>query len=321
MPDLISTLQANAPGLVFLNVALNQGGLPLPALPTVMMAAAVSAQQPNRLAAVVLAGVSGALIGDLVQYWCGRRFGRRILSMLCKVSFSPDLCVSQTEAMLAKVGPLSLLFAKFLPGVSLLSVAMAGITQMPLPLFILLDGIGALIFIATAAAFGWMLQDEITNVIAKFAALGLWGALAAVTLLGLYVVAKWMQRQLFIRSLRMSRITVGELRRLMDEGKKVLILDVRPLEVRAAGGIIPGAVAAHPTEIKTVLEIYPHEQETIVYCACPNEASAATAAKHLRRAGFNRIRPLLGGIDAWVEAGHLLEPYQPMSMPTPMTIA
>ena len=177
MHDLVSALQANAPWLVFLNVALNQGGLPVPALPTVMMAAAVSAQHPSRLAAVVLAGVGGALIGDLVQYWCGRRFGRRLLSMLCKVSFSPDFCVSQTETMLAKVGPLSLLFAKFLPGVSLLSVAMAGITQMRLALFILLDGVGALIFIGTAAAFGWMLQDEITNAIDKLATFGLWAHL------------------------------------------------------------------------------------------------------------------------------------------------
>jgi membrane protein DedA with SNARE-associated domain len=316
MQDVISTLQANAAWAVFLNVMLNQGGLPLPALPTVLTAAALSAQQPNRLAAVVMAGVSGALLGDLVQYWCGKRFGRRILSMVCKVSFSPDFCVSQTEAMLAKVGPLSLIFAKFLPGVSLLSVAMAGISQMRLPLFLLLDAIGALLFVGAIAAFGWLFENEIISVIDKLAAFGLWGALAALSMLALYMTARWVQRQLFIRSLRMSRITVDELRRLMADGRKILILDVRPLDARTAGGIIPGAVAAHPTEIKAVLETYPHEQETIVYCACPNEASAATAAKHLRRAGFKRIRPLLGGIDAWVQAGHLLEQYQPHGMAT-----
>jgi hypothetical protein len=44
-----------------------------------------------------------------------------------------------------------------------------------------------------------------------------------------------------------------------------------------------------------------------VYCACPNEESAATAAKHLKRAGFKKTRPLLGGIDAWIQAGHGIE--------------
>jgi membrane protein DedA with SNARE-associated domain/rhodanese-related sulfurtransferase len=290
---------------------LNQGGLPMPALPTIVTAAALNARQPNQLAAVLLAGLVGALMGDLVQYWCGRRFGRRILALVCKISFSPDFCVSQTETLLAKVGPLSLLFSKFLPGVSLLSVAMAGITRMPVPLFLLLDGIGALLFLGIAITFGWMFQDEITGAFSRLVAYGLWGLLAALAMLGLYLAAKWLQRQLFIRSLRMSRITVDELRRLMDEGKEILILDVRPADVRAAEGIIPGAVAAHPAEIQAVKDIHSRERETIVYCACPNEASAATAAKHLRRAGFKRIRPLLGGIDAWVEAGHPLKRHEP----------
>jgi rhodanese-related sulfurtransferase len=184
---------------------------------------------------------------------------------------------------------------------------MAGITSMPLPLFLLLDGIGALLFVGVAITFGWMFQNEITGAFSRLVAFGLWGLLAALAALALYLAAKWLQRQLFIRSLRMSRITVDELRRLMHEGKEILILDVRPPDVQAAEGIIPGAVAAHPAEIHAITDIYSRERETIVYCACPNEASAATAAKHLRRAGFKRIRPLLGGIDAWVQAGHPLE--------------
>jgi membrane protein DedA with SNARE-associated domain len=106
MQDLISALQVNAPWVVFLNVLLNQGGLPVPALPTILTAAALSAQHPGQLAAILVAGISGALIGDLAQYWCGRRFGRRILALVCKVSFSPDFCVTQTQAMVGSVlGP------------------------------------------------------------------------------------------------------------------------------------------------------------------------------------------------------------------------
>ena len=47
--------------------------------------------------------------------------------------------------------------------------------------------------------------------------------------------------------------------------------------------------------------------EVIVYCACPNEASAAAVAKKLMRAGFKRVRPLAGGIEAWVERGYGIE--------------
>jgi rhodanese-related sulfurtransferase len=175
-------------------------------------------------------------------------------------------------------------------------------------MFLLLDGVGALLFVGTATAFGWLLQSQITSVLSRLAAFGLLGFLVVVGALGLCLAAKWLQRQLFIRSLGMSRITVDELRRFMDEGRDILILDVRPPDVRAAEGIIPGALAAHPAEIDAVIEIYTGEQETIVCCACPNEASAATAAKHLRRAGFKSIRPLPGGVDARSRLGNFRGP-------------
>jgi rhodanese-related sulfurtransferase len=105
----------------------------------------------------------------------------------------------------------------------------------------------------------------------------------------------------------MDRITVPELRELIDAGQELIILDVRSREARARDGIIPGAISAHPEDIDPVIRGYSPDTEIIVYCACPNEASAATAAKHLKHAGFKKIRPLLGGIEAWVQAGHPLE--------------
>jgi len=41
-----------------------------------------------------------------------------------------------------------------------------------------------------------------------------------------------------------------------------------------------------------------------LYCTCPSEASAARVAKILMNHGFKRVRPLLGGLDAWVAAGY-----------------
>jgi rhodanese-related sulfurtransferase len=49
------------------------------------------------------------------------------------------------------------------------------------------------------------------------------------------------------------------------------------------------------------------DQEVIVYCACPNEATAAKVALQLRGQGFGHVRPLAGGIDAWVSAGLAVE--------------
>jgi membrane protein DedA with SNARE-associated domain/rhodanese-related sulfurtransferase len=303
MQHVVSVIEQHGLLVVFLNVLLAQSGLPVPAFPTLMAAAALVAQSRYQVPAIILSGVSGSMIADLAWYWSGQRHGRRILGLLCKISLSPDFCVRQTETVFAKVGPWSLLFAKFVPGLSTISVAMAGATKMSLPVFLLLNGTGALLFVSVPVVLGWIFQNAITDILITLANFGKFGVLAIFAALGLYLLARWWRRQAFIRQLRMHRITVDELRGLIDEGQELLILDVRPKEVRAQEGTIPGAVPAHPEDIDPVVTTYPRELEIVVYCACPNEESAAVAAKHLKRAGFQKIRPLLGGIDAWVQAG------------------
>jgi rhodanese-related sulfurtransferase len=190
---------------------------------------------------------------------------------------------------------------------SLVSVAMAGVTKMPVPAFLLLDGMGKVLFVGAIVALGVVFQNAIDSVLTRLASFGEFGILVIAAALALYLLFKWWRRRLFVRQLRMDRITVDELRQLIDDGAELVILDVRPKEIRELDGIIPGAVAAHPSEIGPIAAKYARDLEIVVYCACPNEESAATAAKHLKQAGFRKIRPLLGGIEAWVEAGHPTE--------------
>jgi membrane protein DedA with SNARE-associated domain/rhodanese-related sulfurtransferase len=307
MQNVITIAERHGLLVVFLNVLLSQSGLPLPVVPTLMTVAALARQGPYQITQIILAGISGALIAELALYWCGLQYGQRFLGLLCKLSFSPDFCVRRTEEVFARLGSWSLLFAKFIPGLSLITVAMAGITKMPVLYFLLLDGIGGLLFVSAAVALGLLFQDTITSILSTLTNLGKVGGLIVLTAIGLYLLIKWWRRRLFIRQLRMDRITVAELRKLIEDGQEVVILDVRPKKIRAEEGTLPGAVSAHPADSDPALKSYPREMEIVVYCACPNEASAATAAKHLRQAGFKKIRPLLGGIDAWVQAGHPIE--------------
>ena len=297
--------------LLFLSVLVARVGLPLPVIPILMTAGALAGRNPEQLTEIVLVSVGASLVAELGLYWFGLRYGQHFLGWLCKMSFSPDFCVRQTETVFTKLGPWSLFFAKFLPGLSLISVAMAGVANMSVFTFFLLNGIGALTFVSAFVALGVFFQNAITSVLATLTELGTIGILAIVACLALYLLFKWWRRMLFIRQLRMDRITVPELRELIDAGQELVILDVRPRQVRVQDGIIPGAISAHPEDIDPTVKSYAPGTEIIVYCACPNEESAATAAKHLKQAGFKRIRPLLGGIEAWVKAGHPIEHAEP----------
>jgi len=293
--------------VVFVNLLLTEGGLPIPAYPTLATAGAMMGASGLDATALIGTAVSASLVADIAWFWNGRRNGRRILRALCKLSMSPDSCVRQTESLFAKFGVWSLLFAKFFPGMTNITVALAGVTKTPTIVFLLLDMIGAALFVGVPIGLGWLFRDAIADVLATVANLGLIGILMLTVALGIYVGVRWWQRRTFIKQLEMDRISVDQLIELIDGGQDPLILDVRPPEVRQQEGIIPGALPAHPADAGAALEGYSRDREVVVYCSCPNEASAAVACLHLKRAGFHKIRPLAGGTDAWVQSGRPLQ--------------
>ena len=172
-----------------------------------------------------------------------------------------------------------------------------------MPLFLLADTIGDLLYVALPVLLGQLFHGAVDSVLAVLVQLGEAGLALVFGLFALYVLARWAERRAFARRLRIDRISVDELGRLIDGGNAPLIFDVRERVERERNGQIPGAVGAHSSDITVVLDTYPRESEIVIYCSCPNEASAAIAALHLKRAGFTRIRPLLGGIEAWAKAG------------------
>ena len=307
MHNIPSAIQDFLLLIVWFSVLVNAGGLPLPAYPVLMMAGALSAAHGPSLSVILFTAATAALIADLGWYVAGVRVGRRLLAFFCKISVSPDTCVRQSENLFTRIGPIALLFAKFVPGLGNIAVVLSGIIGISLALFLLLDAVGVAIYFGLPVVLGYLFRDAIEPFLVALARLGQYGLLLIVAGLALYVLARWIQRQKFIRKLRMDRISVDELTTMIERGEVPIIFDVRAADARIREGIIPGSIAARGSELSTILASYTTDIEVVVYCSCPNEASAATAARHLKRAGFRRIRPLLGGIDAWTQAGHTIE--------------
>lgn len=314
MDLLLSLLAHYGLWLVFANVLALQMGLPLPAYPTLIVVGAMAATSPTpSLAQVVAVAVAACLVADLAWYAAGGRYGRRVLRVMCRLSLSPDSCVRQTETLYERWGAASLMVAKFIPGFAAVATSMAGLARTPLATFVTFDAVGALLWAGVAVLLGWLFRDAVAEVISVFEAAGRWGLIGLGSALLLYVAVRALQRHRLIRTLRMSRIDVDELAQMLQRGEQPLIVDVRATSSRSEGQI-PGAVWIDNQSFETSLRTLnlmrddPRlRDDVIVYCACPNEASAATVAQKLMRAGFRHVRPLGGGIEAWVERGHAVQ--------------
>jgi membrane protein DedA with SNARE-associated domain/rhodanese-related sulfurtransferase len=296
--------------LVFVNVLALQLGLPVPAYPTLIAVGAVGAIEGASLMQVIGVAVVASLLADLAWFFAGRRYGRRVLRVMCRLSLSPDSCVRRTENIYERWGVPSLMFAKFVPGFAAVATGMAGAMRTPLERFIFFDAIGAFLWSGLAASLGWVFRNEVNDVIAGLAQAGRWGIVVLLAALVMYVAVKALQRHQLIRTLRMARVRVDELADMLARGEHPLVVDVRSAASRSEGRI-PGAVWIDASTFEESLRTSGVQDrlgdEVIVYCACPNEASAASVAKQLMRAGFRRVRPLAGGIEAWVEHGYSVE--------------
>jgi membrane protein DedA with SNARE-associated domain len=236
--------------VVFAFVLAEQIGLPLPATPILLAMGALA-----------------SLIGDGLWYWLGRKRGYSVLNLLCRVALEPDSCVRRTENVFTRFGAGSLLFAKFVPGLSTAAPPLAGLFRMPLARFLLSDGAGAALWVVTFSGAGYIFRTQLEEVAEYALGFGKWlGVIVGVLLAG-YVVWKIWQRQRFLRKLRVARITPDELLKKLKAGEEVMIVDLRgPLDVENSGARLPGALMMAPSDLETRHEEIPRDRDIILYC-------------------------------------------------------
>jgi len=294
--------------VIFLNILMEQLGLPVPAVPTLIVAGALAADGRLPATAVALLALLACLIGDSTWYVAGRAYGGRVMKLLCRISLTPDICVSQTQASFERWGPKALIIAKFIPGLSMIAPPLAGATHMRYVRFAVFSLLGSAMWVGAALLAGMLLRPQIVALLPRLAGVG--GAVAVVLLLLLaaYIAFKWWERQRFYAALEMARINVDELYAQMSSGASPVIVDVRSATAHALQSQrIPGALHMPLQEVNRHVGTLPRDRDIILYCNCPNEASAAQAARVLMTHGFRRVRPLHGGLDAWIAAGYSVE--------------
>jgi membrane protein DedA with SNARE-associated domain/rhodanese-related sulfurtransferase len=299
MDALLHIIETYGLWVVFICVLLDQGGLPVPAYPPLIVTTALAVESNESVWLILLVATLATLLADLAWFAGGRKFGGALLRLMCKLSLSADSCVGLTRRIYARWGAPSLVLAKYIPGFAAVATTLAGETGTSFRKFVFYDGIGALLWAAGAVALGTIFHTAVDALLIKLEDLGHYALLLLIAAIVIFVALKWWQRKRFLMEIRMSRISIDELQSLLRTPAGATILDVRSAEHRARSGWIPGAI-----QVRDIAELdVDPSSEVIVYCDCPNEASAALVAKRLRDKGFLHVRPLAGGLEAWRARG------------------
>jgi membrane protein DedA with SNARE-associated domain/rhodanese-related sulfurtransferase len=290
--------------LLFAWVLVEQLGIPLPATPVLLAAGALSAEHELSFAFAFLAGLAASLLADTAWFLIGRRYGHHVLRVLCKLSLEPTTCVRRTQNSFGRRREVTLMIAKFVPGLATLAPPVAGQNGMDFRRFLIFDAIGAAAWVGALLTvgrfFGDLLQrnPSLLEWVGRFS-----GALLILGILGFFV-GRVVRRRMVIKKLVAARLEPEELKRQLDAGEEVFIMDLRhPLELASDPFTLPGALHFSPETLAERHHEIPRDRDIVLFCSCPNEATAAKTAMTLHKLGIERIRPLRGGYDEWKRLG------------------
>jgi membrane protein DedA with SNARE-associated domain/rhodanese-related sulfurtransferase len=298
--------------LLFAWVLVEQLGVPLPAMPVLLTAGALSSQHELSFPLALLAGLAGALVADTAWFLIGRRYGHHVLRILCKLSLEPTICVRRTQDSFGRRRGATLMIAKFVPGLATLAPPVAGQNGMGIGSFLLFDGIGSTLWLGALLAAGRFFGD----LLKRNAGLLDWagrfsGALLVVGILGFFLMRVY-RRRVVLKNLVASRLEPEELKRQLDAGEPVYIVDLRhPLELLPDPFTLPGAVHFSPDALAARNHEIPRDRDIVLFCTCPSEATAAKTAMTLHKLGIERVRPLRGGYDEWKRLGYPMDAVPP----------
>ena len=267
LADALSFLAVHGHAVVFLWIFADQAGLPIPSIPLLIAAGAMTATGELSLFGVIAFAAAGSILADSMWFALGRYNGEKAIGLVCKLALEPDSCVSTTRAAFGRFGPLTLVIAKFLPGVQTLAPASAGFVRAPWVGFLLLDLLGTLLFVAPFVLGGHLFQPQLLALLEWLGGVSGGIGLLIAAVLGVYLLAKATQWIVFFKQHRMRRVSAETLLERLEGDPGVTVIDLRQrLDFELEPRAIPGALRIPINEIQKRRHEIPTRYDVVLVC-------------------------------------------------------
>ena len=292
--NLTSALKHDAVSIVFVNVLLQQLGLPIPAVPTLLLAGSL-ALSTGWVAQLVAAALVASVLADGAWYLAGRGYGYRVLSGLCRLSLNPGSCVSRAESLFMRWDVWSLVLGKFVPGFAIVGPPIAGAMGLPFFRFLTAAALGAFLWAGGAMLLGYTMRVEVQWLMGAIDHHS-GTAVAVVTgTTGAWLSWKLLRRLRFQRTKDVQFIAADDLMTEMDSAQPPLLIDLRGPARLALEGPVPGATPASLDTVAQAVEGVNRQRLIVALCACPQDATAMAAVRLLAKQGYRNVRALKDG--------------------------
>jgi membrane protein DedA with SNARE-associated domain len=269
MNDLFSMMARHGYALTFALLFAEAIGLPFPAAIALVAAGAAVASHTLSGAGVLLTAMVALIIGDTAQFWLGRYMGWALLGFLCRLSMNPETCILRSAESFYKRGKLTLVIAKFIPGINTMAAPLAGSMKMRFGQFLRLDFAGAMLYSVTYLLVGYLSRDFLAVTLRGFHAAGRAMEVVVIGALVVYAIYRAGQFRRLRKYRVMPRVQVEELaaRLASDEANRVLIVDVRSHGYYDIGAErIKGSIRIEPNNLEEEIKNLPKHKDIYLYC-------------------------------------------------------
>ena len=269
MNDLLSIMARHGYALTFALLFAEAMGLPFPAAIALVAAGAAVASHTLMAMGVLLAAMVALLIGDTAQFWLGRYTGWALLGFLCRLSMNPETCILRSAESFYKRGKMTLVIAKFVPGINTMAAPLAGSMKMRYGQFLRLDFAGALLYCTTYLLVGYLSRDFLAVTLNSFHAAGRAMEVLIIIAIVLYAIYRGVQFGKHRKYNIVPRVQVQELaaRLASEESDRVQIIDVRSHGYYDVGAErIKGSVRIEPNNLEEEIKRLPKDKDIYLYC-------------------------------------------------------